>query len=263
MDLPKHPELLDRIAAAYALGTLRGGARRRFEAIARQSPAARAAALLWQERLASMTELQPGEAPGPNVWKRIENLLDRPAPAAAPAPAPRSLGLWRALGLVGSVAAVAAIAFAVNLKGALSDRDQQLAQLQKQGRELAQRNAQLVAQLQAQPEIRYVAVLADERGPSLLATFDPKHNALTLKRVGSYQEGPDKSLQLWALPEGSAPKSLGVLPAEPVARLIALEPQLQQSPALAVSLEPKGGVPSETGPTGPVLFKGAVLQTPL
>ena len=30
MHLTRNPELLDRLAAAYALGTLRGGARRRF-----------------------------------------------------------------------------------------------------------------------------------------------------------------------------------------------------------------------------------------
>ena len=60
MELSRHPELLDRIAASYALGTLRGQARRRFEAMARQSAAVRTAALLWQERLAAMTELQPG-----------------------------------------------------------------------------------------------------------------------------------------------------------------------------------------------------------
>ncbi len=75
MDLARHPELLDRLAAAYALGTLRGGARRRFEALARQSPAVRTAALIWQERFAAMTELQPADTPSPNVWKRIENLL--------------------------------------------------------------------------------------------------------------------------------------------------------------------------------------------
>jgi anti-sigma-K factor RskA len=34
-------------------------------------------------------------------------------------------------------------------------------------------------------------------------------------------------------------------------------------PALAISLEPKGGVPSSGGPTGPVLFKGALIQTAL
>ena len=35
MQIQRHPELLQRLAAAHALGTLRGGARRRFEAIAR------------------------------------------------------------------------------------------------------------------------------------------------------------------------------------------------------------------------------------
>src|SRR5215204_2750510 len=58
MNLLDHPDLADRLAAAYALGTLRGGARRRFEAQARQSPTLRAAALAWQERFGAMTELQ-------------------------------------------------------------------------------------------------------------------------------------------------------------------------------------------------------------
>jgi anti-sigma-K factor RskA len=67
MNLNRHPELADRLAAAYALGTLRGGARRRFEALARQNPTLRAGALVWQERLSAMTELQAREAPSPNV----------------------------------------------------------------------------------------------------------------------------------------------------------------------------------------------------
>src|SRR5512133_1490187 len=83
MDITRHPELLERLAAAHALGTLRGGARRRFEHVARQSPTARAAALLWQERFAALTELQPTEAPSANVWKRIENLLIAQRPGAS------------------------------------------------------------------------------------------------------------------------------------------------------------------------------------
>ena len=67
MQLHRHPELLQRLAAAHALGTLRGGARRRFEAIAREHPAVRAAAIEWQTRVASLNELQAGAEPGPQV----------------------------------------------------------------------------------------------------------------------------------------------------------------------------------------------------
>ena len=46
MNITQHPELLDRLAASYALGTLRGGARRRFESLAREHATVRAAALV-------------------------------------------------------------------------------------------------------------------------------------------------------------------------------------------------------------------------
>ena len=69
MNLINNPDLLDRLASSYALGTLRGGARRRFETLAREHPTIRAAALIWQGRMASVTELQAQEAPSPAVWK--------------------------------------------------------------------------------------------------------------------------------------------------------------------------------------------------
>ena len=45
-----------------------------------------------------------------------------------------------------------------------------------------------------------------------------------------------------------------------VLKLVAQEGDVKEVPTLAISLEPKGGVPSETGPTGPVLFKGELIQ---
>ena len=64
----------------------------------------------------------------------------------------------------------------------------------------------------------------------------------------------------WALPPAGGPKSLGVLGREKVLRLTAGEGDVREGPTLAISLEPKGGVPSAPGPTGPVLFKGALIQ---
>jgi anti-sigma-K factor RskA len=264
VNLLDHPDLADRLAAAYALGTLRGGARRRFEAQARQSPTLRATALAWQERFAAITELQREEQPDPNVWKRIENMVaaDAPAVAAVPAPQAASRG-WRAWALGASFASVAMLGVSVYLAGEVSSRESRIAQLDQARTGLAQEKVQLVSQLQATPEIRYVAVLEDERSAaSVLVTFDPKHNTLTLKRLGAFQEGPDKSLQLWALPPGAAPRSLGVLGENPIVKLAAAENQVRDPHMLAVSLEPKGGVSGENGPSGPVLFKGPMLRAP-
>jgi anti-sigma-K factor RskA len=86
---------MDQLAASYALGTLRGGARRRFETLARDNATLRAAALVWQSRLSSVAELQPQEAPSPVVWKRIENLVKADKEARAmQARAGRSPRAW-------------------------------------------------------------------------------------------------------------------------------------------------------------------------
>lgn len=261
MKIHHHPELLDRLAASYALGTLRGPARRRFEAMAREQAPVRAAALIWQGRLSSINELQPGIAPPPAVWTRIENLVlaerEQAALQAARAKAAthtateegwgawlRSLTVWRVASAAGAVATVAAVTVGLNLR-----------------QELGSEIAKLQTQLQATPQIEYVAVLADDQAAaSMLVTFDPKNKKLTLQRVGAYQEADDRSLQLWALPPSGGPKSLGVLSNDKLLRLTAGESDVREVPTLAISLEPKGGVPSETGPTGPVLFKGALIQ---
>jgi anti-sigma-K factor RskA len=256
MNIQNNPALMEQLAASYALGTLRGGARRRFETLARDNATLRAAALIWQGRLASVAELQPQAAPSPLVWQRIENLVkaDKQAQAMQAAhvsarPAGNwwaSLGLWRGATGAAALAAVVALVAGLNLNTRLNGQLQEL-----------------TAKLAATPEIQYVAVLADDKAEaSMLVTFDPKNGRLLLKRVGAFREQADKSLELWALPPGAAPQSLGVLSADPVVRLTAAGSALRQVPTLAISLEPKGGVPAGSGPSGPVLFKGALIQTP-
>jgi anti-sigma-K factor RskA len=128
--------------------------------------------------------------------------------------------------------------------------------------QLSAQVAQLSGKLAATPEIQYVAVLADDKSSaSMLVTFDPKTSKLVLKRVGGFKEQADKSLQLWALPPGAGPKSLGVLGSEAVVRLTATDRDVREVPTLAISLEPKGGAPTGNGPSGPVLFKGALIKT--
>ena len=258
MNLTQNPSLIEQLAASYALGTLRGGARRRFETLARTHVSVRAAALIWQGRLESMAELQPHIAPSPAVWTRIENLVNadkvrKTMQAARGADVARngwwaSLNLWRAMTGAGAMAAVFAVVVGVNLNALNVGLNGQV--------------QDLTAKLFATPEIQYVAVLSDDQSTaSMLVTFDPKRQKLLLKRVGRFQEQPDKSLQLWALPRTGGPKSLGVLGSEAVIRLTTAGGEVREVPALAISLEPKGGAPFGSGPTGPVLFKGALIET--
>ncbi len=265
MNIAQHPELLDQLAARYAVGMLRGGARRRLEAHARQSATVRARILLWQERMSALMELPSPLQPSPNVWKRIENSLQAiPKQILQASPKLQQLQVsldrlrkhlawWRAGAALAGIAAVVGTLVSLQSTQSLEGRGQQIAQLEKQ-----------LQQQAAQQQIQYVAVLADEKSDaSVLVTFDPDKKRLVLQRVGGYQEATDKSLQLWALPPGQAPQSLGVMGGDKVLKLTAAPEQIKNVPTLAISLEPKGGVPSSGGPTGPVLFKGALLQTVL
>ena len=264
MNVHRHPELIDRLASNYALGTLRGAARRRFETLARQHPPVRAAALAWQARVAGLTELQAPHSPDAAVWTRIRNLMEADREQAAlvrqrAAPGETAsrgwwgkLGFWR--GATGT-AALAAVLGAWVAVGIQQSGEQRIAQLQGELQTLAAN----------QTRVEYVAVLTDAqgqtRGPEILVTFDTQRQRLTLQRVGGYQEASDKSLQLWALPPDGKPRSLGVLGDDKLLQLAASPDAVQQVPALAISLEPKGGVPSERGPTGPVLFSGSLIRS--
>ena len=249
MNISAHPRLLALLSAAYALGTLRAGARRRFETLAREQTSVRASALLWQERLSAFVELAPAVEPPGAVWTRIRNLVEADqasermaiaAASASPSDAPRThwwsnLALWRGAAALGLCASV--VLGIVGAPGAGP----------------------------AAGAMQYVAVLADDGATaSMLVTFDPRKGQLTLQRVGAYREASDRSLQLWALPSGRTPQSLGVLQASGDGMKLAVDAAtLAQSPALAISLEPRGGVPGASGPTGPVLFKGALIEKTL
>jgi anti-sigma-K factor RskA len=269
MNLSKYPETLDRLAANYALGTLRGGARRRFETISRENATVRAAALVWQGRLSGMTELQSPILPAPAVWTRIQNMVQAERDALSMHLARQSarqsgqsnndnsaswlssiwqgLWVWRGAAAAGALATVLAVVTGFSLRDQLDIRGKQVDELS--------------AQLKVAPKIEYVAVLVDAKSAeTMLVTFDSKSQNLVLQRVGDYQEANDKSLQLWALPNSGGPRSLGVLGSDKVLRLATAEGDVKQVPTLAISLEPKGGVPSAGGPTGPVLFKGALIQ---
>ncbi|GIZ50901.1 anti-sigma factor [Noviherbaspirillum aridicola] len=232
--------LLDMLASEYALGTLRGGARRRFERWLAEDAALRAAVARWQNRLQPMAELLPPARPSPEVWQALESRLGlQPRPGAAQAPAARrgfwlglreDLAFWRGLGMVST--ALATILLSVLL-------------------------TRLPAPGVESPS--YLAMLADDRSqPALVVTGNAARGHLSVKLLAA-PPAPDRSLELWALPKEGPPRSLGlVAPGATLPLPKGLSPE--NVPALAVSLEPPGGSPDKQAPSGPVIYKGAWVR---
>ncbi len=239
MNIRHNDALREKLASEYVLGTLKGGARRRFESWLQDDAALRRAVAEWQDRLCPLAEMTPAISPSAQVWRAIEKRLDQSgAQAAQLQPGKRtgwkdSLDFWRRLG-------VASTALAAMLMVVLLARDP-------------------AVNLAAPTSI---AVLTDDQArTAMVITGDARRGQLTVKVVAPQTVGSDRSLELWALPKDGAPRSLGLVAANAVVTLTLPKNMSPQSiPALAISLEPKGGSPNPNGPTGPVLMKGAWVQ---
>ena len=83
MNIRNNIVLRQKLAAEYVLGTLRGGARRRFEGWMHQDADLRNITAQWQQRLAPMAEFAGDVKPPRSVWTGIERRLNlKVAPAA-------------------------------------------------------------------------------------------------------------------------------------------------------------------------------------
>ena len=160
----------------------------------------------------------------------------------------RRISLWRAATIVCLILLAFALATGMSL---FEQFKAQTAHLQKQ--------------LLSVPQIRYLAVLTDAKAaPGLLVTLDPSEAALVLQRLGSVVEGREDSLQLWALPAAGRARSLGLLASGArTLRIPLVEGALRDAVQLGVSVESKGGVEDDHGPSGALLFQGAWIQKAL
>lgn len=72
----KNPDIFEPLAMAYALGTLHGKARLRFEQLMAQHLYLRATAQAYQQKLHGLTELLPPQAVPTRVWQGLEQQLN-------------------------------------------------------------------------------------------------------------------------------------------------------------------------------------------
>ncbi len=66
----------DALAADYVIGTLRGAARRRFEALLPAHAELREATMAWRDRLMPLTAVLAPVQPSSEVWRRISDRLE-------------------------------------------------------------------------------------------------------------------------------------------------------------------------------------------
>lgn len=228
MNIRDNPALCDKLAAEYVLGTLKGGARRRFEGYLRQDATLRGLVDEWNGRLVPMAEFASASTPRARVWQAIEHRLGlRRTHAAWQFWRSESLVFWRGL-------SVASLVLTVLLVGVVT------------------------SPLLDRPQVDYVATLQDEKArTALLLTGDAARGILTVRLVDHAPVAADKALQLWAVPKQGNPRSLGVLSHQGVIELGLTPGAIGDDVALlAVSLEPRGGSTDPNGPSGPILYKG-------
>jgi anti-sigma-K factor RskA len=223
------PERLDRLAREYALGTLAGGARRRFERVLRQSPEAERAVAAWQQRYAVLAEGLPPMAPRPSVWRGLERRL-------FPPPAKRRSGWWPALG--GALAGVLMCSVVLRLEPGLIG--------------LEPRTEALPAS--------YVGLLTDPAGNATVLASSRRHSRqLTVKLLRPLAIPSGRVAQLWAYPQdGTAAFPVGVLPSsgsETVALADTAEKLFLKVSRLAVSYEAAPARPGDT-PSEPLVLTG-------
>nr|WP_063573980.1 anti-sigma factor [Luteibacter rhizovicinus] len=227
--------------AEYALGLLDADARAAVAREVENSPEAAAAVALWQRHVTPLALEITDIAPPAHVWAGIRRRLafDAGTPSRESS-RPRtsvwdSLGLWRWIGV--GATAVAACLLVITM------------------------TRQLPPPVATHPSVLMVSTIAGDNGVAgWTATMDIDRSELLVVPASPAAVASDRNTELWLIPAGGAPISVGVFPPGDPKRFHlakALLDRLGPTAALAVSLEPVGGSPTGQ-PTGPVIAKGAI-----
>ncbi len=227
--------------AEYVLGVLDADAR---AAVAREvatSDEAAVAVALWQRRLAPMVESLPEVTPSAPVWLRIRQALGWDAPRES-----RPVGFWGTprpwqwISLGASLMAVFCLVLLFRAPvGGGSPKGAHIA-------------------------LMVSSIRQDDGVTDWTATMDLDRKQILVIPASLPSVPNGRSTQLWLIPAGKAPISVGVFAAGSATVLPLsqeLLAQLGPTASLAVSYEPPGGSPTGQ-PTGTVIARGAISGAP-
>jgi anti-sigma-K factor RskA len=232
------PERLDRLAREYALGTLHGAARRRFERLLREAPLTMRVVAHWQERLAVLSAGVPAAQPSEQLWAGLQRRLFTAPERTGTRGWLRGLLAPRVLGgvLAGILVATAVL------------------RLQPQWLDLESRGDALPPS--------YVGLLSSDTGEATLLASSRRHGrTIAIKLLQPLDVPAGQVPRLWALPRDAAPFLVGELPARGSVTLAlpdTAEKLFFTVSRLGLTIEPAGG--EARAPAGPFVASGHCVK---
>jgi anti-sigma-K factor RskA len=174
-----------------------------------------------------------------HVWPRIRTQLGWASVGAARPGLWNNVAFWRAATALAAAAGFAAIVIDLQPPKA---------------------PAPPVAEEQA---AKPVTVLAHDDGSTgWIASVDPSHGKVLMVPVPAPDYASGRVHEMWIIPAGNAPLSLGFVSGEKAHTIAvpeALRRELAVGATLAITLEPSVGMP-HAAPSGPVVAKGGIQQ---
>jgi anti-sigma-K factor RskA len=225
---PQERDELELQAGEYALGTLSGDERVRFERALAEHVWLQQRVEEWSRRLAPLAEAVAPAAPSPAVWRAIEARIgqDRFAEIRPPPSLWDRIAFWRWSAIGAAALAVLLLAYIATDRRPMTGEQ--------------------------------IAVLTGPQGPAVVVSADARQRALTVRALADAPAG--HTHELWIIAGNQRPRSLGTIATAGTARL-SLPDDLAApllGATLAVSLEPPSGSPTGQ-PTGPVLYSGQIV----
>lgn len=240
-------------AGEYVLGVLDAESRRGVQARIAREPGFARLVDTWQEHFSAWLLGVPAVTPGAHVWPRVRTQLGWASVEGARPGIWNSAAFWRGATLLATAASVAAIVVGLQSRGPVAP-PAPVPQVVVQPAP-----APVVEEAAAKP----VTVLArDDGSTGWIATIDVATGKMLMVPVPSPADAEGRVNELWLIPDGQAPLSLGLVSndkAHTVDMPAAIRQVLAVGGTLAVTLEPEQGMP-HAAPTGPIVAKGGIQQ---
>lgn len=250
----ERPQLLEKLAGAYVLGTMAARARPRFERLLAESTMAQRMVAQWNNELAPLYQSVPPLQPPAAIWQSIDAHTNPAARSAyvsnnVSLDASAAPGWWQKLSSALAGWGRPAVAFALGAVltvGFVTQNDQMFG--------MHHMNESLPAS--------YIGILENAKGDAMLTAGSHRRGeTMTVKLLKPLAIPPGMVARLWALPEaGGAPIPITNVPDQGhmlVQLKAPAEDVFAKVKLLAVSFESN---PEAASPTSPFILSGHCVK---